>query len=459
MTAYIQQVKMLSESFYLEKGRYPSMFIRTFGCQMNDRESEKLHALLLAMAYEEAPSENNADLVLYNTCCVRESAENKVFGNLGYLKEQKHSQPGKVIVFCGCMPQREEIMTKIKHHHRHIDVIFGTFNKHHFPKLLFEHLTSKKQVVEILQSFDEASPVEPGLQTTRFSPHKAGVTVMHGCDNYCTYCIVPYVRGRETSRPLDDVMAEIEALAADGVREVMLLGQNVNSYAYGFAELVRKVNEIEALKRIRFMTSHPKDLSRDLIEAMRDCEKVCKQIHLPMQSGSSRILEAMNRGYTKEQYLQLISRLRQAIPEIAVTTDIIVGFPGESEDDFADTIDAARTAGFAGAFTFIYSHREGTPAALLKNELPKNVVSERFKRLTDLLNPMQLAHNKRHLGHSIEIMAEGKTDKTGKFTGRSDDYVLVHFDSSHEDIKPGDMLFVEINDCKTFYITGRHKAS
>ena len=453
----IQQVRALNDSFFSKNGRSPSMFIRTFGCQMNDRESEKLQGLLIAMGYVAAPSEEEADLVLYNTCCVRKAAENKVFGKLGYLKAYKAKQPGKVIVLCGCMPQREEVMTEINRHHRHIDVIFGTFNKHHFPRLLYEHLKYRKPVVEILHSHEEgesANSAEFDGQTERFLPHKAGVTVMYGCNNYCSYCIVPYVRGKEKSRPPEEVLAEITALAEDGVKEVMLLGQNVNSYAYGFSELIRKVNGIPGLNRIRFMTSHPKDLSQGLIDAIRDCKKVSKHIHLPMQSGSSRILQAMNRGYTKEQYIDLITRLRHAVPDIAITTDIIVGFPGETAEDFEHTLDAVRKAGFSGAFTFIYSRREGTPAAnLIEEEIPNYEAKVRFNRLLDVINPMQFAYNQKYAGRIVEVMADGESDKSGKFMGRTDDNILVHFKSAR-DIAPGDIVLVEVKECKTFYMSG-----
>jgi len=458
--SYIQQVRKLSDGFFSEKGRPPSMFVQTFGCQMNDRESEKLHGLLLAMGYMESHSETEADLVLYNTCCVRESAESKVFGRLGRLKTEKVKQPDKTIVLCGCMPQREEVMAEVRRHHRHVDVVFGTFNKHHFPRLLFEHLTERKQVIEVLTDHSEASPDEFDGQTTRFLPHKAGITVMHGCDNYCSYCIVPYVRGREKSRLPEEILTEIEALAADGVKEIMLLGQNVNSYGRGleapisFAELLKKISEVQGLKRIRFMTSHPKDLSQELIDVIRDNKKVCKQVHLPVQSGSTQILEAMNRGYTKEQYLQLIARLREAVPDIAVTTDIIVGFPGETEADFLDTLDVVRQVKFAGAFTFMYSPREGTPAADLVEDSPKEIVKERFNRLLAVVNPTQLAHNEGYLGQVIEVMVDGESDEPGQYTGRTDDYVLVHFESE-KPLAPGDVVQVEIVGCKSFYVKGR----
>ena len=453
---YIQRLQGLSDTFFLKKGRKPSMFIRTFGCQMNLRESEKIQGILLAVGYEESYDEEEADLILYNTCCVRQNAENKVYGKLGRLKAHKERCPGKVIVLCGCMPQREEVMEEINRHHKHVDIVFGTFNKHHFPKLLYEHLVNHKPMVEILQDHSPLATDEFDGQATRSFPHKTGVTIMYGCNNYCSYCIVPYVRGREKSRQIEQVLAETDILAADGVKEIMLLGQNVNSYAFGFPKLIKKINNVQGLRRIRFMTSHPKDLSGDLIDAVRDCDKVCKHIHLPVQSGSSTILKAMNRGYTKEQYLALIHRLRQAMPNIAITTDIIVGFPGETEEDFDHTLDLVKQSGFSGAFTFLYSLREGVPAANLAGEIPKDVAKERFNQLTELMNSLQLAYNQRYLGHTVEVMAEGKSDKFEHFTGRTDGNMLVHF-KSDKDVIPGDIVGVEILECKTFYSSGKLK--
>ena len=447
MASYIQQIQSLNT-------HSPSMFVQTFGCQMNERESEKLRGVLISMGYTEAESEETADLVLYNTCCVRESAENRVFGKLGYLKAQKAKNPQKTLVFCGCMPQRPEVLDIINKQHRHLDVIFGTFNKHRFPQLLLKHLQTRKQVIEILQEhvddedYNESGNYEADENlTTRVFAHKAGVSIMYGCNNFCSYCIVPHVRGREKSRPEEEIIAEITALAKDGVKEVMLLGQNVNSYAYGFADLLRRVNKVEGLKRIRFMTSHPKDLSDDLINAMRECEKVTNHIHLPMQAGSSTVLKAMNRGYTKEEYLGLVARLRQALPGIAITTDIIVAFPGETEEDFLHTLDAVKQAQFSGAYTFLYSHRKGTPAAEM-DMVPVHIAKERFNKLAEVLKPIQLAFNEKHLNEVVEIIAEGES------TGRTEGNMLVHFDEGTGKVTPGDILSVKITECKTFYVKG-----
>jgi len=424
---------------------------------MNDRESEKFSGILAAMGYSEGYSEEEADLVLYNTCCVRKSAEDKIYGRLGALKSQKAKQPGKVLILCGCMPQRKEVMDNLNKHHRHIDIIFGTFNKHHLPKLLHENLTANKRVIEILEAFSPDSPDAFEGQTSRFLSHKAGVTIIHGCNNFCAYCIVPYVRGRENSRDHKLILSEIKSLAADGVKEVMLLGQNVNSYSHSdikFADLISLTEEIAGIERIRFMTSHPKDLSDDLIRVMAASQKVCKHIHLPMQSGSTAVLEKMNRGYTKEGYINLISKIYEAMPDIAITTDIIVGFPGESEADFSDTLDVAKQAKFAGAFTFMYSPREGTPAFNFKQEYPKEVIKERFDRLVAQVNHMQAAFNKRYENQSLSVMSDGISGKGGRYTGRTDSNVLVHFDADAS-VLNGDILNVHIDECRTFYLKGR----
>ena len=442
---YIQAISGLNDKVFSETGRKPSMFIQTFGCQMNDRESEKLYGYLAAMGYEEAPVEEQADLVLYNTCCVRESAENKVYGKLGNLKSQKEKHPEKIIVFCGCMPQREDVMTQIYKHHKHVDVIFGTFNKHHFPMLLYRRLTEGKPAAEILHSYSDLPSEDFEQQVSRFLPHKAGVTIMHGCDNFCSYCIVPHVRGREKSREPDDILKEINSLASDGVKEVMLLGQNVNSYIFGFPGLLQKIADVPEIKRVRFMTSHPKDLSRELIKVISENDKICKHIHLPIQAGSDKVLKAMNRGYTKEQYLDLVYRLRTEIPAISVTTDIIVGFPGETEEDFEDTLDAVQKAEFSGAFTFLYSHRKGTPAAEMTTEVPRETAQNRFNKLIQLLNPIQLAYNKRFYNKVVEVFADNDS------SGRADNNILVHFEGK---ASAGSIINVQINECKTFYMKG-----
>ncbi len=424
---------------------------------MNVRESEKLSGTLEALGYERAGSEDEADLILYNTCCVRENAENKIFGNLSYLKFQKASNPGLIIAVCGCMVQQPDVFNEICEKHSYIDIVFGTANHGMFPELLRRRLETGEPVRDI--SGMAVAETEGSLKslTARGHSYKAGVTVMHGCNNFCSYCIVPYVRGRERSRAPEDILREARALADDGVKEIMLLGQNVNSYGQGldvpvtFAGLLRRVNEIEGLRRIRFMTSHPKDFSNELIEAVRDCDKVCKAVHLPLQSGSTRVLGDMNRKYTKEDYLRLAEKLKERVPDVALSTDIIVGYPGETEEDFLETLDVVRRVGFAGAFTFIYSKRTGTPAALREDLIPKDVTDERFKRLTETVNPMLLARNEARVGTEVEVMLEESKSRLG-VRGRADDNTLVHVTGT--ELPPGSIARVRITEAKTFYLTG-----
>ncbi|MCL2216294.1 MAG: tRNA (N6-isopentenyl adenosine(37)-C2)-methylthiotransferase MiaB [Defluviitaleaceae bacterium] len=428
----------------------PRFFVRTYGCQMNDRDSEKMTALLSRLGYDAAEGQDDADFILYNTCCVRESAEDKVFGHLSRLKRAKADKPGLMIGVCGCMTQQPDIAQKFQEKHPYVNLVFGTSNRHRLPEFLWRAIQTGKPVIDITES-DELPEIEDIPVTTRDFPHKAGVNIMYGCDNFCAYCIVPYVRGRERSRPPEDILREAESLADDGVKEVMLLGQNVNSYGGGvaFPELLRQVNAISGLERIRFMTSHPKDFSDELILAIRDLPKVCKHVHLPLQSGSTRVLADMNRMYSQEDYLALAARLQAAIPGIAITTDIIVGYPGETEEDFLATLDVARQIRFAGAFTFIYSKRSGTPAAEREDTVPRKEISERFDRLTATLYPIMEEINRTKIGKVIDVMVEDSQSAKG----RADDHTLVHFTACKE-LKPGDIVPVRINEAKTFYISG-----
>ena len=437
-------------------GRRPRFFVRTYGCQMNDRDSEKMTALLGQLGYEAAPSQDEADFVLYNTCCVRESAEDKVFGHLSRLKRVKMDKPDLIIGVCGCMTQQPDIAEKFQKKHPYVNLVFGTGNRHRLPEFLWQTIQTGRPVIDITEG-DELPEIDDIPVTTRDFPHKAGVNIMYGCDNYCAYCIVPYVRGRERSRPMDDILKEAEALASDGVKEIMLLGQNVNAYGKGldesatFPELLRRVNAIPGLERIRFMTSHPKDFSDELIFAIRDLPKVCKSVHLPLQSGSTRVLADMNRMYTQEDYLALAKRLQAEIPEIALSTDIIVGYPGERPEDFQATLDVARQVRFAGAFTFIYSKRSGTPAAERTDTIPRKEVSERFDRLTATLYPIMQEKNEQKIGQALAVMVEDAQGAVCK--GRADDHTLVHF-TSEKALNPGDIVPVRINEAKTFYVSG-----
>ncbi len=453
---YIEKIREKNDIEYSRTGKKLLMYQATFGCQMNAHDSEKIKGILIEMGYESTEKEKDADIIIYNTCCVRENAENKVYGNLGFLKHMKKEKPNLKIVLCGCMMQQDTVIEKIKSTYKHVDIIFGTFNLHRFPELLYTNMESGGTIIDVWEEHGEIVEDLPVIREFKF---KSSVNIMYGCNNFCSYCIVPYVRGRERSREPEEIIQEIENLVADGVKEVTLLGQNVNSYGLGlknettFAELLIRINRIEGLKRIRFMTSHPKDLSEELIYAMRDCEKVCNHLHLPVQAGSNNLLNKMNRKYTIEQYLDLVEKIKKEIPNIAITTDIIVGFPGETEEDFLQLLDVVKKVQFAGAFTFIYSIRTGTPAANMENQIPHDIVKERFNRLLDVLNPIIYDANKKHIGQTLNILAEevNKQDNT-LLTGRSEDNSIVHFRGSESLI--GDICKVKITDCKTFYLMG-----
>lgn len=435
-------------------GRPLTCCINTFGCQMNARDSEKLLGILEKMGFEESDSEKS-DLVLYNTCTVRDNANQKVYGRLGQLGSIKKKNPAMLIGLCGCMMQESAVVEKIKKSYPFVDLIFGTHNIYKLAETMYNRLTGKKMVVDIQK---EAEEIVEDLPVERKYPFKSGVNIMFGCNNFCSYCIVPYVRGRERSREPEEILAEIRRLVADGVVEVMLLGQNVNSYGKNlknpvtFAELLRRVNEIEGLERIRFMTSHPKDLSDELIQAMKECDKVCAHLHLPLQSGSSRVLKAMNRRYTKEDYLSLVERIREAMPQISLTTDIIVGFPGETEEDFEETLDVVRRVRFDSAFTFIYSVRRGTPAAAME-QVPEDVVKVRFDRLLKEVQAISAEVCGRDVHTVQKVLAEVMDDhQEGYVTGRLSNNTVVHFPGDESLI--GKIVDVYLEESKGFYYMG-----
>lgn len=384
---FIKKMQHWMEEKKAEKGRELTCCVNTFGCQMNARDSEKIIGILMTIGYKVVEDED-ADLVIFNTCTVRENANLKVYGRLGQLKKYKNKNPEMITMLCGCMMQEESVVEKIKKSYRNVDVIFGTHNIFKFAELLsmkvLDRADNKKMIIDV---WKDTTEIVEELPVERKYHFKSGVNIMFGCNNFCSYCIVPYVRGRERSREPEDIIAEIECLVKDGVVEIMLLGQNVNSYGknlenpISFTELLRRVEKIDGLKRIRFMTSHPKDLSDELIEYLGESKKVCKQMHLPLQSGSDRLLQKMNRHYTKEGYLTLVEKIRKAVPDIALSTDIIVGFPGETEEDFEETMDVVEKVKYDSAFTFIYSKRTGTPAAAMEEQIDEAVVKERFDRL------------------------------------------------------------------------------
>ncbi len=453
---YIEKAKSYVSEKAKELGRPLTFCVHTFGCQMNARDSEKLVGILEQIGYEEMEDEH-ADFVIYNTCTVRENANNKVYGRLGYLSNYKKKNPNMMIALCGCMMQEPEVVEKIKKSYRCVDLIFGTHNIYKFAELLCTCFESKSMIIDIWKDTDK---IVEDLPMKRKYSFKSGVNIMFGCNNFCSYCIVPYVRGRERSRQPKDIIREIENLVADGVCEVMLLGQNVNSYGknleepISFAELLCEINKIEGLKRIRFMTSHPKDLSDELINAIRDCDKVCKHMHLPLQSGSSRILKIMNRHYTKEQYLELVKKLRKAVPDIALTTDIIVGFPGESDEDFAETVQVVKEVEYDSAFTFIYSKRTGTPAAIMEEQVPEDIVKRRFDIL--LKEVQEISNKKASLltGQTLPVLIESMNEQDETLvTGRLENNSIVHLKGTNEMI--GQICPVILEECKGFYYLGK----
>ncbi|MGU8452040.1 tRNA (N6-isopentenyl adenosine(37)-C2)-methylthiotransferase MiaB [Clostridium perfringens] len=430
--------------------------ISTYGCQMNEEDSEKLSGMLKSQGYERTENKEEASIIIFNTCCVRENAENKVFGNLGQLKQLKKKNPNLVIAICGCMMQQVGMADKVLKTFPYVDIIFGTHNAHKFPEYLHRVLQEGVQVKEILNK--EEGIVE-GLPIDRKSDVKAFVTIMYGCNNFCTYCIVPYVRGRERSRKSEDIIKEIEELVSQGYKEITLLGQNVNSYGKGleedidFAGLLRKVNQVKGLERVRFMTSHPKDLSDDVIMAIKECDKLCEQVHLPVQSGSSRILKEMNRHYDREYYLDLVKKIKSEIPDVTLTTDIIIGFPGETEEDFLDTLSLCEEVGYDSAFTFIYSRRNHTPADKMENQIPDDIKHDRFNRLVEAINKKVVIKNKEYEGKVVEVLVEGpsKNDET-KLTGRTRNGKLVNFAGDEKLV--GELVNLKIVRAQPFSLIG-----
>lgn len=455
---YIAKARTYIAAKEKKLGRKLTFCVNTFGCQMNARDSEKLVGILEEMGYVEIDHES-ADFVIYNTCTVRENANQRVYGRLGQLNRQKRSNPDMMIGLCGCMMQEPEVVEKLKKSYGFVDLVFGTHNIYKFAELVVTRLESDRMVIDV---WKDTNQIVEDLPSERKFSFKSGVNIMFGCNNFCSYCIVPYVRGRERSRDAKDIVREIETLVADGVVEIMLLGQNVNSYGknlkepMSFAQLLQEVEKIKGLKRIRFMTSHPKDLSDELIEVMKNSKKICKHLHLPLQSGSTKILKDMNRRYTKEQYLELVDKLKAAVPDIALTTDIIVGFPGETEEDFLETMDVVKKVRYDSAFTFIYSKRTGTPAAIMEEQISEDVIKDRFDRLLAEVQRISAEVVGVHEGKVEKALVESVNDHDNSLvTGRLSNNILVHFPGDASLI--GQIVDVELESCKGFYYMGKMK--
>ena len=456
---YIEEVKKINQN---KKFKYT---ILTFGCQLNENDSEKLSGMSEQMGYIYTEDFKEADMVIFNTCCVRENAEDKLFGKLGELKKVKE-QRGTIIAIGGCMMQEKHITEKIHESYPFVDIIFGTHTLHKVPENIYKILQKRKKIEDVL---DIDGLVYEGLPIKRENKLKASVTIMYGCNNFCTYCIVPYVRGRERSRHPKDILEEVESLAKEGYKEIMLLGQNVNSYLVSedwkgknkdyrginsFATLLREINKIEGIERIRFVSPHPKDFTDDVIQAIAECEKVCKLIHLPLQSGSTQVLKTMNRKYTKEQYLTLVDKMKKVIPNLTLSTDIIVGFAGEEEEDFEDTLDVVRKVEFEQVYMFIYSIREGTPGAKMENQIAEEIKHKRFDKLKALVESQIQENNKKYIGTIQKVLIEGKSKNNEKtYTGRTDSNKVVILEGTEELV--GKIIEVEIISEHMWYLKGR----
>ncbi len=457
---FIGQAKEKVAVLEKELGRKLTACVVTFGCQMNARDSEKLLATLKLAGYEERESED-ADFVIYNTCSVRDNADQRVLGRLGQTSNFKKKNPHMKIAICGCMMQEEGAVEKIQKSYRFVDLVFGTHNIYKFAELLNTVLDSDRMIIDI---WKETNKIVEDLPVFRKYPYKSGVNIMFGCNNFCTYCIVPYVRGRERSRSPKDIIRECEKLANDGVKEVMLLGQNVNSYGtdfsddnpdkISFAKLLEMVCEVEGIERVRFMTPHPKDFSDELLDVIAQNPKIARHIHLPLQAGNSEILRRMNRKYTKESYLELALKIRDKLPDVAITTDIIVGFPGETKEAVLDTIDVIKQVKFDNAFTFIYSKRPGTPAASFADQVPEEVVKENFDMLLKVVQETAKEQTAKLQGRTETVLVEGVNEHDKSLlTGRMSNNTLVHFPGGKELI--GEFVSVSLDECHGFYYLGK----
>jgi len=454
--SYILKIKEINNRFAAKNGRMPLAMTRTYGCQQNENDTERVRGMLKECGYEFTENQEEADVVIYNTCAVRENAEQKVLGGLGILKHLKESRPDMIIGVCGCMVQQEHITEKIRKTYRNVDIIFGTHALWRLPKLLFEAMGSKKTVVDIE---DCDGYIVEDMPVLRDDTDKAWVSIMYGCNNFCSYCIVPYVRGRERSREPERIIEEVKELVGRGFTEICLLGQNVNSYGkdlerdIDFADIVRMVNDVEGVKRIRFMTSHPKDISEKLVDTMAECEKVCHQLHLPFQAGSDKVLKEMNRKYTKEEYLKKIEMVKAKIPDISLSSDVIVGFPTETTEDFEETLDVLRKVRFDNIFSFIYSRREGTPAAELDFVLSEEEIHKNFDRLLEVQNEISKEKNDEYVGKIETVLVDGVSkNDPNTLSGRLDSSKIVNFKGDLS--LKGQYVKVKITESHTWSLNG-----
>ncbi len=451
-----KQKKYIENINKIISGKNKKFLIQTMGCTLNENDSEKISGMATEMGYIKTENIMEADLIIFNTCCIRENAEEKLFGKLGEVKKLKEEK-GTIIALCGCMMQEDHIIEKLKKSYKYVDIIFGTHTLHKFPEDLYNLLTEENKIIDVI---DIDGEVYEGLPIKRESSNKALVTIMHGCNNFCTYCIVPYVRGRERNRNPEDILKEIKKLAQEGYKEVTLLGQNVNSYVgngydgiYNFADLLRAVNKIDGIEIISFISPHPKDFTDDVILAIKECKKVSRLLHLPLQSGSTNVLKRMNRKYTKEQYLELANKIKKSVPEVAISTDIIVGFPGETEDDFEDTLDVVKQVQFEQVFMFIYSKRVGTPAEKMEDQVPEEIKHKRFDRLKQLVENQMQENNKKYIGTIQNILIEGKSkNNENMLTGRTNTNKVVIIDADESLI--GKMINVKIVSEHMWYLKG-----
>ena len=459
---YIEKVKEINE------GKDLKYFIMTMGCQLNENDSEKIAGMLEKMNYKKTDNMKEADIVLFNTCCVRENAEEKLFGKVGEVKKQKEEK-GTLIAIGGCMMQEKHIVEKIKQSYPYVDIVFGTHTFQNIPEDLYKSLEENRKIRDII---DIDGNIVEGLPIVRNDKVKASVTIMNGCNNFCTFCIVPYVRGRERSREPRDIIEEIRGLAKQGYKEITLLGQNVNSYLRvererkipfeeyeginSFATLLRAVNKIEGIEKIRFVSPHPKDFTDDVIEAIRDCDKIAKMIHLPLQAGSTKILKKMNRVHTKEQFIDLANKIKNEIPGVSFSTDIIVGFPGETEEDFEDTLDVVKKVRFEQVFMFIYSRRVGTPGDKMEDQIPEEIKHKRFDRLKELVESQVPENNAKYIGTVQRLLVEGTSkNNDNMLTGRTDSNKVVIFEGEKSLI--GNVADVEITEDHMWYLQGKLK--